>query len=90
MLFSQNDDKDILYLTSLDYIYKNSNWIEREMSEMFGLLFYWKADTRKLLLEYSKVEYPMLKDFPAEGTQEIFYNFFENQVYEESGEMVEL
>ena len=45
---------------------------------------------RKLLLDYSKIENPMLKDFSSEGIQDVFYNFFENQVTINKSEIVEL
>lgn len=77
-------------LTSIDRIYKNANWLERETSEMYGIYYYWKSDTRKLLLDYTKNENPLLKDFPSEGFQDVFYNFFENQVTVNQNEVVEL
>lgn len=77
-------------LTSIDRIYKNANWLERETSEMYGIYYYWKSDTRKLLLDYTKHENPLLKDFPSEGFQDVFYNFFENQVTINQNEIVEL
>lgn len=66
-------------LTSIDKIYKNANWLEREVSEMSGVTYIFKKDIRKLLLDYSKNENPLLKDFPVEGFSEIFYDFFEDQ-----------
>ena len=77
-------------MCSIDTIFKNANWLERETSEMYGLLYYWKNDMRKLLLDYSKIENPMLKDFPCEGIQDEFYNFFENQVTINKNEVIEL
>ncbi len=78
------------YLYSVDKIYKNANWLERETSEMYGVLFYFKHDIRKLLLDYSKLDNPLLKDFSSEGIQDVFYNFFENQVTINKSEIVEL
>lgn len=66
-------------LTSVDKIYKNANWLERELSELSGVRYIFKKDIRKLLLDYSKNENPLLKDFPVEGFSEIFYDFFEDQ-----------
>lgn len=77
-------------ITSIDRIYKNANWLERETSEMYGIYYYWKSDTRKLLLDYTKSENPLLKDFPSEGFQDVFYNFFENQVTVNQNEVIEL
>lgn len=77
-------------LTSIDLIYKNANWLEREVSEMSNVNYVFKKDVRKLLLDYSKNEYPMLKDFPVEGFSEIFYDFFEDQTIFMDSNVVEL
>ena len=47
---------------------------------MFRILYISKIDTRRLLLDYSKQENPLLKDYPVEGFNDVFYNFFEDQV----------
>lgn len=83
-----NNSKSFCY--SIDKIFPNANWLERETSEMYGILFYFKSDIRKLLLDYSKNEAPLLKDFSSEGIQDVFYNFFENQVSINKSEIVEL
>nr|YP_010411973.1 NADH dehydrogenase subunit 9 [Tetrahymena rostrata]QBI37942.1 NADH dehydrogenase subunit 9 [Tetrahymena rostrata]URP31133.1 NADH dehydrogenase subunit 9 [Tetrahymena rostrata] len=77
-------------IDSVDRIFPNANWLERETSEMYGINYKWKTDTRKLLLEYSKIENPMLKEFQSEGTQDVFYSIFENQVVILKNETVEL
>lgn len=77
-------------LTSIDKYFKNSNWLERETGEMFGIHFLLKEDQRILLLDYSRNEYPLLKDFPCEGYSDIYYNFFENQLTYINHEFIEL
>lgn len=68
------------HLSSIDGIFLNSNWIERETSEMFGINYFNKKDVRKLLIDYSSFENPLLKTYPTEGFFDVFYNFFEDQV----------
>lgn len=85
-----NNDSTINNIKSIDFLYKNANWLERESSEMYGLYYSNKKDSRKLLLDYTKDENPMLKDFPTEGTCDIFYNIFEDQVVFEKNNIVEL
>lgn len=77
-------------ITSVDKLYKSANWVERELSEMFGVNYCNKKDIRKLLLDYSKVENPLLKDFPTEGFSEVFYDFFEDQVIFVNSDAIEL
>ena len=67
-------------LSSVDSLFKNANWLEREFSEMYGVFFNFKTDTRKLLLDYSLSENPMLKDFNSESQIDNFYNIFEEKV----------
>jgi NADH:ubiquinone oxidoreductase subunit C len=57
---------------------------------MYGFFFSLKKDGRKLLLDYSKIENPLIKDFPSEGFYNVFYNFFFNQVTTIKNEVVEL
>ena len=57
---------------------------------MFGVNYYFKKDLRKLLLDYSSLENPMLKVYPSEGFFDVFYNFFDNQVTSGEISVVEL
>ena len=75
---------------SIDLIYNNSSWLEREISEMYGINYLNKNDNRSLLLDYSRNEFPLLKDFPVEGFYEIYYDFFENKLTYIKNEFVEL
>jgi NADH:ubiquinone oxidoreductase subunit C len=77
-------------INSIDKIFKNANWLEREVSEMYKVQFIGKQDSRPLLLDYSKNEFPMLKDFPTEGVNDIYYNFFENKLSFVKNEFIEL
>lgn len=86
-LLLSNVDTNIV---SVDSLFKNCNWLERETSEMYGINFLFKSDTRKLLLDYSKIEHPLLKDFPSEGVKDVFYDILDNQVTYVSNETTEL
>ena len=57
---------------------------------MFKIMYFGKTDCRRLLLDYSKQENPLLKDFPLEGFNDISYCFFENQVIGSGTSPVEL
>lgn len=57
---------------------------------MFNVAFNLKRDSRKLLLDYSKNEAPMLKNFNTDGLSDVFYNFFEDQVTFHNNDLVEL
>lgn len=60
---------------TLEYVFSNSNWLERELIEFFGTQISNRNDTRNLLLDYSSLSNPLLKSYPTEGHQEIFFNY---------------
>lgn len=67
-------------MTSLDDVFSNSSWLEREFSEMYGVFFYKKKDIRNLLLDYGVLENPMLKDFPNTGFKEVIYDHLDKNI----------
>ena len=77
-------------IKSIDNLFYNSNWLEREVSEMFGINYFFKKDLRKLLTDYSNIDNPLLKSYPTEGFNDIFYNFFEDQVIFSNNNSIEL
>ena len=87
LMFSNNGFKK---LSSLDKLFKSSSWLERETGEMFKVSYFNKIDTRRLLLDYSKQENPLLKDYPCEGFNDVFYSFFDDQVICNNSTVVEL
>jgi len=58
---------------STSFFFKNANWLEREVSEMNGILFRYKQDARNLLLPYGECLHPLKKSFPVTGFTELFY-----------------
>ena len=90
ILFTSYDNASLRKIPSIDKIYKSAGWLERETSEMFKVSFNYKTDTRRLLLDYSRQENPLLKDYPVEGFNDAFYNFFEDQVVYNNSTVVEL
>ena len=67
-------------LCSLNVLFNSSVWLEREVSEMFGVNFINTIDNRILLLDYSFVGHPLLKVFPNIGKIEIYYNFLKGWI----------
>ena len=61
-------------INSISPVYLNAKWAEREFGEMFGIVFKNKSDSRKLLLDYSFVGFPLLKTFSLTGYFELFFN----------------
>jgi NADH/F420H2 dehydrogenase subunit C len=67
------------YVPSITFLYKNANWWEREIWDMFGILFSGHFDLRRILTDYSFEGHPLRKDFPLSGFYEIF--FYQSNFY---------
>lgn len=90
LLFTTYNNNNLKKLNSIDKLFKSAGWLERETGEMFNISYNGKTDTRRLLLDYSKHENPLLKDYPTEGFNDVFYSFFEDQVTYNNQNVVEL
>jgi NADH:ubiquinone oxidoreductase subunit C len=90
LLFTTFNNSNLSKIPSIDKIYKSASWLERETGEMFRISYSKKTDTRRLLLDYSKTENPLLKDYPVEGFNDAFYSLFEDQVIYNNSTVVEL
>ena len=67
-------NKLINNINTIEILYFNCNWFEREISEMFNILFLYKKDTRNLLLNYTDKTFPLKKKYPTCGYYNVIYN----------------
>lgn len=65
---------------SLTGVFKGADWYEREIFDMFGILFSGHPDLRRILTDYGFQGYPMRKDFPTTGYVEVRWNDDEKRV----------
>ncbi len=56
-------------IESLTSLYNSANWFEREVYDMFGIIFANHPDLRRLLLYPEFEGYPLRKDYPLEQRQ---------------------
>ena len=61
-------------IKSVTDIWASSNWYEREVFDLFGILFEGHEDLRRILTDYGFVGHPLRKDFPLEGEVEMRYD----------------
>lgn len=62
------------FVPSLSNIIASSNWLEREVWDMFGVPFSSHSDMRRILTDYGFSGHPLRKDFPLTGFIELRYD----------------
>jgi NADH dehydrogenase (ubiquinone) Fe-S protein 3 len=74
---------DYIAVPSIIDIYKNANWWEREIWDLYGIYFQNHTDLRRILTDYGFEGYPMRKDFPLCGFYEFKYDQTQNTIISE-------
>ena len=59
---------------SITGIWPNAGWLEREVYDMYGVLFSGNSDLRRILTDYGFRGHPQRKDFPLSGYVELRYS----------------
>ena len=67
-------------ISSLTKIFPSANWMEREVFDMYGVKFTDHPDLRRIHTDYGFEGYPLRKDFPLTGHNEVRYSEDEKKV----------
>ncbi len=68
---STNEDT---LVPSVTHIYSSAGWMEREIWDMYGVMFENHPDLRRILTDYGFEGHPQRKDFPLTGYVELRYD----------------
>lgn len=63
------DEPDLVVPSAVPY-WSGANWLEREVWDMFGIVFSGHPDLRRILLPEEFTAYPLRKDYPLQGRGE--------------------
>jgi NADH-quinone oxidoreductase subunit C len=74
---------------SIITVHPSANWFEREVFDMFGILFSGHPDLRRILTDYGFRGHPLRKDFPTTGYTEVRYDEAQKRVVYEPVSLVQ-
>lgn len=61
-------------------VYPAANWFEREVYDLYGVLFSGHPDLRRIMTDYGFEGHPLRKDFPLTGYVEVRYDADQQRV----------
>jgi len=79
--------KELVSLLSINSLYRTTNWIEREIWDLYGIFFLLHHDLRRILTDYGFSAHPLRKDFPVTGFFEVIYDDSQKRITQKALEL---
>ncbi len=83
---STDEDTPVASITG---VFASAGWFEREVWDMYGVLFSDHPDLRRILTDYGFQGHPLRKDFPLTGHVELRYDEDQKRVVYEPVKLVQ-
>lgn len=74
---------------SVTSVHPGANWCEREVFDLFGIVFSGHSDLRRILTDYGFRGHPLRKDFPTTGYTQVRYDEEQKRVIYEPVSLVQ-
>lgn len=81
------EDTQMPMVDSVVKVWNSADWFEREVFDLFGIIFNGHPDLRRILTDYGFVGHPLRKDFPLTGYVEMRYDAEKGRVVYEPVEI---